>query len=208
MDPALKGGELTASSRIDPKDILVAAALADEEAAELAARGARVAVVGVGKVNAAARLAFEIARRRPALVLNVGTAGSARFDRGALVECVRFIQRDMDVSALGFPLGVTPFDAVAPDVIRREPTFGFLPLASCGTGDGFATAPQAAGFDGGDVVDMEAYALAKVCLIADMPFACLKYVTDGADGDAAEDWRANVKSAARAFAVAFDRAFA
>jgi len=56
---------------------------------------------------------------------------------------------------------------------------------SCGTGDSFVT------FDDGietDVVDMEAYAIAKVCYLKGIDFVSFKYITD--EGDA-EDWKKN-----------------
>ena len=46
---------------------------------------------------------------------------------------------------------------------------------------------------------MEAYALAKACRIEGAGFACAKYVSDGADENAAEHWRENVAGAADAF---------
>ena len=39
---------------------------------------------------------------------------------------------------------------------------------------------------------MEAYALAKVCYMRDVPFISFKYITDGADEQAHEDWEANL----------------
>ena len=44
----------------------------------------------------------------------------------------------------------------------------------------------------GEVVDMEAYALAKVCYKRQVPFISFKYITDGADEQAHEDWEANL----------------
>jgi hypothetical protein len=46
---------------------------------------------------------------------------------------------------------------------------------------------------------MEAYALAKTCWSLKAPFACAKYVTDGADHTAADDWQSNVHKAADEF---------
>jgi adenosylhomocysteine nucleosidase len=46
---------------------------------------------------------------------------------------------------------------------------------------------------------MEAYALAKVCWLEGAEFACVKYVTDGADHAAAADWQSNVHKAAGEF---------
>jgi adenosylhomocysteine nucleosidase len=39
---------------------------------------------------------------------------------------------------------------------------------------------------------MEAYALAKVCYLRDVPFISFKYITDGADEQAHEDWYSNL----------------
>jgi nucleoside phosphorylase len=69
-------------------------------------------------------------------------------------------------------------------------------VAICGSGDSFATGtpPLAC-----DVIDMEAYALAKVCHVEGARFACVKYVTDGADETAAVEWQDNLTAAADAF---------
>jgi nucleoside phosphorylase len=52
---------------------------------------------------------------------------------------------------------------------------------------------------------MEAYALAKVCWLENAPFACAKYVTDGADHAAADHWRSNVHKAALDFLALYRR---
>ncbi len=162
--------------------------------------GVPVLYCGVGKVNAAAALTRELSRYAHAgepwpLVLNFGTAGSRVHETGALLACHEFVQRDMDVRGLGFALGVTPFDA-APVTLKFEPVFSELKAAVCGSGDSFATA----GCDAAcSVLDMEAYALAKVCWLEGAPFACVKYVTDGADHAAALDWQNNVHRAASQF---------
>jgi adenosylhomocysteine nucleosidase len=46
---------------------------------------------------------------------------------------------------------------------------------------------------------MEAYALAKACRIAGADFACVKYVSDNADENAARHWKENVAGAAGRF---------
>ena len=74
-------------------------------------------------------------------------------------------------------LGDTPFE--------EGPAVGVIDLGGDGfslsTGDNFVTAPPALA---SDIVDMEAYAMAKACLRADRPFSCYKYVTDLADENA------------------------
>jgi adenosylhomocysteine nucleosidase len=131
----------------------------------------------------------------PPLVVNFGTAGSHHYASGSLLSCHEFLQRDMDVRALGFALGETPFDET-PARLRFEPVFTHLTTAVCGSGDSFAVSPAEIPCG---VLDMEAFALAKVCWHARTRFACAKYVTDGANAAAAADWRQNVHKAAEEF---------
>jgi adenosylhomocysteine nucleosidase len=186
--------------------VLVVMALAQESAGRFERAGVPVLYTGVGKVNAAYRLACELQQRSARgqavqVVLNLGTAGSVGWPRGAVVACTRFIQRDMDASALGFRPGVTPFDPT-PAELQHGPELPFLPDARCASGDSFVTNAAA---DPGDVLDMEAFALARVCLGEGVRFACAKYVTDGADADAAPDWTGGVRSGAEALLEVYRR---
>lgn len=179
-------------------------ALPQESRGLLEAAGARLLYTGVGKVNAAAALARRLAELRcagtpPGRVVNMGTAGSRHVAVHSLVACNRFRQRDMDVSGLGFPAGVTPFDD-APAELEFAPAFPHLPQLVCSTADSFATHRHEVD---GDVVDMEAFALARVCLSERVPFACVKYVTDGADADSAAHWQAALDAASRRFVEAY-----
>jgi adenosylhomocysteine nucleosidase len=178
---------------------LVVMALPVESSGVFEAAGVPVLFCGVGKVNAAIALTQELTRyaqqeQEMPLVVNFGSAGSRCHASGTLVSCSAFVQRDMDVSGLGFPLGVTPYDE-APSMLVFDPVFN-LPPALCGSGDSFAMADIAVDCE---VLDMEAYALAKVCWHAEARFGCVKYVTDGADHAAAADWQANVHRAAEDF---------
>ncbi len=184
----------------DAPGILVAMALPAESAGVFQAAGIDVLYTGVGKVNAAITLTRRLARlsregRGPPLVVNFGTAGSARIPARTLVACRRFVDRDMDVAALGFAPGVTPFDEF-PATLEFPAVFTGLPEAVCGSGDSFATSDHGPVCD---VVDMEAYALAKACRIEGAGFACAKYVSDGADENAAAHWKENVAGAAERF---------
>lgn len=186
--------------------VLVAMALPAEGAGRFESAGVPVLYTGVGKVNAAVALTRRLERYREAgrampMVTNFGTAGSTRFPARTLVACRRFMDRDMDVGALGFAPGVTPFDPF-PAMLEFELHFTSLPDAVCGSGDSFATAGPG---DACDVVDMEAYALAKACRIAGAEFACAKYVSDGADAEAARHWQENVAGAADLFVELYRR---
>jgi adenosylhomocysteine nucleosidase len=184
---------------------LVVAALKAELAGVFEVAGVPVLYCGVGKVNAAIALTRELTRyalrgETMPLVINFGSAGSRRHDTGRMVACQEFVQRDMDASGLGFEPGVTPFDD-APARLTFDSVFIDLPSVVCGSGDSFATTASNLDHAGPDyeVVDMEAFALAKVCWQENARFACAKYVTDGADHTAANDWQRNVHKAADEF---------
>jgi adenosylhomocysteine nucleosidase len=184
-----------------PPSLLVVMALEIEAQGRLGE--APLLFTGVGKVNAAHRLTRRLFEERQAgrepWVVNFGTAGSRRFRTGSLVACRRFVQRDMDVTSLGFAPHETPFEEV-PRELEFPETFPELEHGVCGSGDRFEAVEAAPSWD---VVDMEAYALAKVCFLEGVRFACVKYVTDGADSSAAIDWQANLPRAAEAFARLF-----
>ena len=183
----------------DLPSVIVVMALRVESAGVFEAARVPVLYCGVGKINAAMSLAKELFRyrhlgREMPLVVNFGSAGSRCHASGTLVACHEFVQRDMDVRGLGFALGVTPYDE-APNPLKFAPVFN-LPAAVCGSGDSFAMTDVEADCA---VVDMEAYALAKVCWHENAKFACVKYVTDGADTSAADEWQRNVHKAADEF---------
>lgn len=180
--------------------ILVVMALQQESQGVFEAAGIPVLYSGLGKVNAAITLTRQLARyshqSRPLpLVVNFGTAGSHVHRKGSLLACHEFVQRDMDVSGLGFEVGVTPFEDT-PTLLKFGPVFTQLPIAICGSGDSFV---MVQGRQAYTVVDMEAYALAKVCFLEHANFACVKYVTDGSDQNAANDWQENAHKAAESF---------
>jgi adenosylhomocysteine nucleosidase len=187
--------------------VLLTMALEIEAQGLFAAHETDVIFTGLGKVNAAYRLTRRLAELRARgierpLVLNLGTAGSRRFATGSVIACRRFVQRDMDVSGLGFAVGETPFDGDVPAELEFPETFAELPHGVCATGDRFEAHDQTLPWD---VIDMEAYAFAKVCWLEKLPFACAKYISDGADGSAAGDWEASLPGAAREFRTLYER---
>jgi len=145
-----------------------------------------VLYTGVGKVNATYNLTKVLLEDnhwyKYDLVINYGTAASKVYN--GIVDCTKFIQRDMDATPLGFKIGETPFE--------KEPSlidFSHIenPIGKnlcCYTGDNFET--DISQYD--DVVDMEAYALAKTCRNLGKDFVSYKYISD--DGNA-DDWEKN-----------------
>ncbi len=67
---------------------------------------------------------------------------------------------------------------------------------SCGTGDFFVNKRIDMEVD---VVDMEAYAIAKVCKLENIEFKCFKYISDNADKNADNDWNKYLALGATAF---------
>jgi adenosylhomocysteine nucleosidase len=152
-------------------------------------------IVGVGKINAAYELTKAINHHKPNLIVNLGSAGSNSFKRSEVVCCTKFLQRDMDVRGLGFQQYQIPFSDIPP-VLNYGIKIKELPEGICGSGDSFETNHSSPDYN---VVDMEAYSFAFVAMKEQIPFLCLKYISDGADGLAAEDWNVQVHNAAMAF---------
>ena len=185
------------------KDILVVMALPEEGGHHFEDAGITIVYSGVGKVNAAYCLTKALLQHKPEIVVNFGTAGSNKYQRGVIVAANTFIQRDMDVSPLGFTPGVTPFENT-PAMIIHKPVFTGLPQCSCATGDSFATKHLN---DEGDVVDMEAYALAKICFLENIDFGCAKFISDGADDQASVHWEESLKNVPAHFLEIFNQQF-
>tara|TARA_B110000027_G_scaffold133455_1_gene161951 strand:- start:423 stop:950 length:528 start_codon:yes stop_codon:yes gene_type:complete len=144
---------------------------------------------GVGKINATYNTLRLINIHKPKIVINYGTAGAINTKLKGIIECTKFYQRDMDVRSLGLKLGETPFDNVKEIIISEN---GY----SCGTGDSFVDKKIDMRVD---VVDMEAYAIAKVCKLENIEFRCFKYITDNADKDSNIDWNENLALGINAF---------
>ena len=166
----------------------------ESEAADVF-EGQNVVFTGIGKVNAAYELTKVIHQQKPALIVNLGTAGSNYFAKGEVICCTKFVQRDMDVRGLGFQLYETPLSGVPP-LLEYGLELEGLKLGICGTGDSFEMGHAETIYN---VVDMEAYALALIAQKENIPFLCLKYISDGADDNAAEDWTEQVHKAAVAY---------
>ena len=146
--------------------------------------------IGVGKINATYNLVKLIQKYKPSIVINYGTAGALKKELSGIVECTKFYQRDMDVRGLlDLKLGETPYDNIN-EIINSNDGY------SCGTGDSFVDNKIDIEVD---LVDMESYALAKVCKLEGIEFRCFKYVSDKADDSAPVDWIENCKKGAKLF---------
>lgn len=170
------------------KKFAIIVALPMETQGHFEKNGIPVHYCGIGKINAAMKAAELIHTEKVTHILNLGTAGSHKFPTHSLIECTAFIQRDMDLSPLNFPKGETPMDEIPGKI--TVPGILSLPTGTCGTGDRFEVGPPELECD---LVDMEAYAIAKVCKKNNIQFTSLKYITDGSDDQAHKDWLENIK---------------
>jgi adenosylhomocysteine nucleosidase len=158
-----------------------------------------VRFTGVGKVNAVYGLMRLISTARPSEVINLGTAASRNYPRGSLVCCTQFLQADMNVTPLGFAPYQTPFEEEI--MLSNGRGVEGLPQAVCGSADFFAEEPGAGHYQ---IMDMEAYALAKLCHLENIPFTCIKYISDNGNSQASNDWGAALEDASHKLRAAYN----
>ena len=176
--------------------VIILSALAQET--EFLDTKFEILFTGVGKINATYATVKALKEKKPDLIVNFGTAGSLRKDISGLIDCKYFVQRDMDSRPLGFELGQTPFESDPKLIIEAacHPINTINKNLTCASGDSFVESDICLE---ADVVDMEAYAIAKVCYLESAPFVCFKYISDFADESAADDFGDNVSKAGRSF---------
>jgi adenosylhomocysteine nucleosidase len=152
---------------------------------------------GVGKINAAMTATRVIEQHRPKRIINFGTAGGITVQSG-LHLVTRFVQRDMQCQELGVPVGVTPYEGLGAMLFAHDQS-GLI----CSTGDNFVTDPDLE--IPADLVDMEAYALARVCHHYNIEFVCYKFVSDHAGDSAAQDWAVQVSAGEQLYQQQLER---
>lgn len=114
---------------------------------------------GVGKINASIVL-LEYLHTNPNVtrIINVGTAAGTLQEKNCVVSCGRFIEGDL----------YYPSYVLEPIVFNDQ-------LKTLATFDTFQTKTPDRKCD---CVDMEGYAIAKICKIKEINFLCFKYISD------------------------------
>jgi adenosylhomocysteine nucleosidase len=157
----------------------------------------QILFTGVGKINAAHVLTrYLTSHSEIKTVINYGTAGGAYgVDKGELIRCTTFAQGDMDCGDLVGGPGVTFGDE---DIVKDVLQFG-TEGKICRTQDQFCDNLDTLDMlehllmdNKFNCIDMEAYALAKVCTMMNRDFICYKYISDGAGDDADAEWSENI----------------
>lgn len=167
---------------------------------------------GVGKASAAMYAQYAVDHFRPDYLLMTGIAGGlgAHLALGDVVVSRDCVQHDLDVTALGIPLGQIPFTdhrflAADPRLVElalATPVPGQQVVAGrILTGDQFITAADAARMERlhsleGAAVEMEGAAIALVATVNRIPFVIIRSVSDHADSAAPADFRAWLRRAA------------
>ncbi len=149
-------------------------------------------MIGIGPVEAAINLSTALAELKlandlPDLVVTLGSAGSRTLEQAKVYQVSSVSYRDMDCSALGFERGITPYlnlPAVL-DLPYRIPT---LPEARLSTGANVVSGDAYNAIDA-DMVDMETYAVLRVCQKFDVPVIGLRGISDGKEElNTLSDW--------------------
>lgn len=132
-----------------------------------------VLYTGMGKINAAMSVQWLIDNFNVKKIINVGSAGGNpnKVDAGRVYHIGRTVDRDWCFPDSGCVTVLTNNDA------SQE-------SKTCFTGDSFVTDWN----NDYEIVDMEAFAIAKVCNAPEnnIQFSCYKYISDNGSGD---DWR-------------------
>ena len=111
--------------------------------------------------------------RRP-IVLNIGSAGSAKYPIGTIVPCTRFVNGGCELVEDCITLPGEGASVFSGDYFMSTQTFSPEQVKELSRQY--------------DLFDMEAYAVALFCQTHDIPFYCLKAVSDNLDGNL-KDWR-------------------
>ncbi len=141
-----------------------------------------------GKITAAMATQWLIDNFDVDEIINVGTAGgnpNKNINIGKIYKIGKVIDRDYK----------TP-NTILPEIVIEKA----LPNARCFTGDSFVESWDDTDME---IVDMEAYAIAKVCSNPenDIPFSCYKYISDtGSD----EEWNESLVKCNAAFNEMFE----
>ncbi|NUK30844.1 5'-methylthioadenosine/S-adenosylhomocysteine nucleosidase [Parageobacillus sp. VR-IP] len=150
---------------------------------------------GIGKVNAAMATAILLERFRPNYVINTGSAGGflAALNVGDIVISSEVVHHDVDVTAFGYEYGQVPgmparyqANKTLIDIAKRsaqEINNVQVVTGLIATGDSFMNDPARVEFVRGKfpelcAVEMEAAAIAQVCIQFAVPFVIIRALSD------------------------------
>ena len=158
---------------------------------------------GIGKVNAAMTTTLLLEQGIEKLIFT-GVAGGLESGLrvGDLVISTDLLQHDVDVTALGYELGLIPDEKLS---WHSDPELRSLALSVAGqledrkavmgrilSGDQFIASPEKVDYlretFGGACAEMEGAAVAQVAVKFGVPFVVIRSLSDSADGGAKSDY--------------------
>ena len=153
---------------------------------------------GIGKVNAAAAAMYLI-NSGCRIILNYGLSGGiSGVRRGETVLPDRFLEHDFDLTTIGYKPCEKPgqkyiyeADSYISDCIIKA--LGNIKRGTAVCGDRFICSSEDRDFlsqtFNATSCDMETAAVASVCDVADIPFACIRRISDDAGESALDSYR-------------------
>jgi nucleoside phosphorylase len=172
------------------------------------------AIVGVGPVEAAAGAARAIALLEPRMVVLVGTAGVYAARGGPTIGEAVLVRRAA-LASLAAASGAGYLPAPVPDSqdtdagLRRELGGAHLPAVDVACPTAItrtrAAATTLARHTGAAIENLEAFAVARACARAQVPFAAVLGITNRVGPKAHEEWRRHAANAAAAACAVVER---
>ncbi len=136
-----------------------------------------VVVTGMGKMRMFSGLVKwheTLPKESNPVILNIGSAGSAKYPIGTIVNCTKIFNGGGELVLDCIELPGEGASVFSGDYFMSTQTFSPEQVKELSQQY--------------DLFDMEAYALAQFCKMYDIPFYCLKAVSDNLDGSL-KDWR-------------------
>ncbi|RAL95773.1 5'-methylthioadenosine/S-adenosylhomocysteine nucleosidase [Agrobacterium sp. MS2] len=178
-------------SHVADKSILFVMAASAEYGPHLQARITPL-MTGVGPVEAAISVTavlagLDAADHLPDLVVSLGSAGSRTLQQTGIYQVASVSYRDMDASAFGFEKGRTPFLDL-PAELALPLRIPDIAEARVSTG-GNVVSGEAYGLIDADMVEMETFAVLRVCQRFGVPLIGLRGISDGKGNvNHVDDW--------------------
>lgn len=145
--------------------------------------------IGVGPIEASYNATKTIMDaiqedKKPDIIFSVGSAGSSILDQSKLYQISSVSYRDMNAVAFGFEKGVTPF-VDYPASFNMPCLFSDIPKASLSTGGDIIDVQGTSGRSfkdiDADAVDMETYAIKRICDGFNIPMVGIRGISDGVE---------------------------
>lgn len=183
--------------------------------------GRKVAICksGVGKVNAAIYTQVMIDRFEVNKIIFTGVAGALdpELNIGDIVISSGAQQHDMDVTALGFPPGVIPYEETSEwpadaELVQlakeagEKAAPGRVKIGKVLSGDQFVAdrekVRQLRETFGGACTEMEGAAVAQACALNGIPYVVIRSMSDKADGSASVNFAEfTIEASNRSYAI-------